>query len=319
MNLKELRADIASEVEAILAIDFVVNVTNTQYVPHSDDAAITFPNLDAKRQSSKVIETCVLYIDIRRSTELNLQHRAQTVSRLYSSFVRAMVRCAEQYNGHVRGIIGDRLMVLYDVEDCFSNAVHTAFAMNTVAKHIINKYFKRNEVECGIGIDFGRMLVTKTGFRRHGVQRHNYRSLVWLGRPANVASKLTDIANKGATYRDEPAVHVGRMYGSEALWTTEPVETFLPKLEVEYLGTGRLFRHSDAYVFGFFPTTRRVAITPDSPPILMTRVVYDGYRSKNPTAKSIVNNWIKRCDVIVPGYSDVVFGGDVTFVELQGP
>jgi class 3 adenylate cyclase len=32
------------------------------------------------------------------------------------------------------------------------------------------------------------MMATKTGVRR--------RSLVWLGRPANVASKLTDLANK---------------------------------------------------------------------------------------------------------------------------
>ncbi|MEX3950648.1 adenylate/guanylate cyclase domain-containing protein [Paraburkholderia sp. EG287A] len=319
MNLNELRVTIEDEVEAILSSRFAINVTSTQTVPHSDDGAITFPNLDEMRQSCKIVETCVLFIDIRRSTELNLQHRPQTVSRLYSSFVRAMVRCAEQYNGHVRGIIGDRLMVIFDVADCFTNAVRTAQAMNTVSSRIINRHFRQNEVSCGIGIDFGRMLVTKTGFRRHGVERHNYRSLVWLGRPANVASKLTDIANKNATFREEPAVNVGRHYPltNQFSWNTESVQDFISGLKSEYfLPNVNLFTHSDQYVFAAHPTTRTVQVSQKSPPILMTRVVYDGYRAKHPTENSIVNHWYKRCYVSVPGYDDAVFGGDVILTDL---
>jgi class 3 adenylate cyclase len=319
MNLNELRVSIEEEVEAILSSRFTINVSSTQHVPHSDDGAITFPNLDEMRQSCKVIETCVLFIDIRRSTELNLQHRAQTVSRLYSSFVRAMVRCAEQYNGHVRGIVGDRVMVIFDVADCFTNAVNTAQAMNTVSSRIINRHFKANEVTCGIGIDFGRMLVTKTGFRRHGFERHNYRSLVWLGRPANVASKLTDIANKNATFKSEPAINVGRYYPNidEFLWQVESVESFVGSLaQQQEFPNVHLFKHTDEYVFGALPTARQIPVTPKTPPILMTRVVYDGYRAKHPNAKSIVNAWYKRYFVSVPGYDDAIFGGDVIFNEL---
>jgi adenylate cyclase len=319
MNLKELRADIAAEVEAILSSDFAIGVTNTQTVPHSDDAAITFPNLDDMRQSCKIIETCVLYIDIRRSTQLNLQHRPSTVSRLYSSFVRAMVRCAQQYNGHVRGIIGDRVMVVFDTHLCFSNAVHTAIAMNTVSKYIINQHFSRGEVSCGIGIDFGRMLVTKTGFRRHGVQRHNYRSLVWLGRPANVASKLTDVANKDATFQSEPAVYLGYNFAAinQFHWQTVSVSEFLGNLKVEGLPGNQCFRHSNSYVFAAIPTTRNIQTTPATPPILMTRAVFDGYRAKHPDAPSVANKWFARHSVTVPGYSDAVFGGDVLFTDLQ--
>lgn len=61
---------------------------------------------------------------------------------------------------------------------------------------VLNKHFKANEVEFGIGIDFGSMLAAKTAIRRHGYEQTNYRNLVWLGRIANVASKLTDMANK---------------------------------------------------------------------------------------------------------------------------
>jgi hypothetical protein len=80
--------------------------------------------------------------------------------------------------------------------------------MNTVCKYIINERFKANEVTCGIGIDHGNMLATKTGIRRHGFEQPNYRNLVWLGRPANTASKLTDLANKPAETEPETMVRV---------------------------------------------------------------------------------------------------------------
>ncbi|MDT8843801.1 adenylate/guanylate cyclase domain-containing protein [Paraburkholderia fungorum] len=319
MTLKELGKDIATEVEAILSSEFTIDITATAAVPHSDDGAITFPNLDEMRQGCKVIETCVLYIDIRRSTELNLQHRPRLVSKLYSSFVRAMVRCAQQYNGHVRGIIGDRVMVVFDQDKCFTNAVNTAQAMNTVAAHIINKHFKRGEVMCGIGIDHGRMLVTKTGFRRHGIQRHNYRSLVWLGRPANVASKLTDIANKSAVHRSEPAVHVGYDFKTQAnwYWQTETVQSFLNNLETNWTSNGPYITHKNPHYAGSFYTTSDAQISPATPPILMTSSVYDGYRKENPAAQSITQSWYRRYEISVPGYNGQIYGGDVIFTPLK--
>jgi class 3 adenylate cyclase len=99
MSLKDLRDEIVDEVGTILASDFTVEVTATKTVPHSNDPAITFPNLDGKTQKTKLIDTCVLYIDIRRSTELNLTHKPKTVSKLYSAFVRAMTRCARHHDG----------------------------------------------------------------------------------------------------------------------------------------------------------------------------------------------------------------------------
>lgn len=105
MTIKDLRDEIADEVGSILSADFQIGVVATDMVPHSADPAITFPNLDAKKQGAKLIDTCVLYIDIRRSTELNLTHKPRTVAKLYSAFVRAMTRCARHHMGHVRGLL----------------------------------------------------------------------------------------------------------------------------------------------------------------------------------------------------------------------
>ena len=68
----------------------------------------------------KLLETTVLYIDMRRSTELSFKHQKHTVAKLYSAFVRAMTRCASIFGGEVRGIVGDRL-VLFEPENCFAN------------------------------------------------------------------------------------------------------------------------------------------------------------------------------------------------------
>jgi adenylate cyclase len=206
MGLKELRAEIDDEISTLLGSDFAIEVTKTQTVPHAADGAITFPDITRKTQGTKLITTCVLYVDIRRSTELNFSHKGPTVAKLYTAFVRAMTQVARHHDGHVRGIIGDRVMVIFDSAKCFTNAVNCAIAMNTVCQDIINKRFKANEVTCGIGIDAGNMLATKTGIRRHGVEQANYRNLVWLGRPANIASKLTDLANKPAEWELEKIV-----------------------------------------------------------------------------------------------------------------
>lgn len=317
MTLKDLGADIAAEVETILSGEFSITVTNTNTVPHSDDGAITFPNFDSKEQACKVVETCVVYIDIRRSTELNLAHRPQTVAKLYSSFVRAMVRCAEQFNGHVRGIIGDRVMVMFDQTNCFSNAVHTAAAMNTVSQHIINRHFKHGEVACGIGIDFGRMLATKTGFRRHGVQRHSYRSLVWLGRPANVASKLTDIANKAAVMQWETKARVAYDYGFSTgwHWSDESLEQFVSKLEAQYAPSRVV--HTSPFYGSFFTSPELITLRPATPPILMTKTVYDGYCGVNPNANIVRQGTLKQYAVQVPGYDGQIYGGNLVYDDMK--
>jgi len=311
MSLDAFKKEISDEVSTILDSSFSIGVTRTQEVPHSSDPAITFPNLDERTQGTKLIETCVLYIDIRRSTELNLVHKQQTVAKLYSAFVRAMTRCANQFGGHVRGIIGDRVMVVFDAKDCFTSAVDTAMLMNSVAQYVINRYFTRNEVRCGIGIDYGRMLATKTGVRRRGNNQHTYRSLVWLGRPANVASKLTDIANKPRETFELDRVRVGYNYGHGLVWKTESPWHFTANLRMQPSGNGAY--HIDPHFQTCYPVTEMVETRSQTPAILMTKAVYDGFRSARPQADILVNKWLRRVDVSVPEYSGEVYGGDFWF------
>lgn len=314
-TMSELRDELSDEVGTILAQDFTVTAVTTKVVPHSSDGAITFPNLDAKTQACKLINTCVLYIDIRRSTVLSIQHKPQTVAKLYSAFVRAMTKCARHYGGHVRGIIGDRVMVLFDCDDCFRKAVDCAIMMNATAHHVINKHFTRNDVQCGIGIDTGRMLVTKTGFRRRGYEQHNYKNLVWLGRPANVASKLTDLANKKAEIIRCDKVRVAYSFPNsiDLIWRNEWPSDFAKSFSHTILMG---FRHRDPNYFSHHMIVEDVELRAATPPILMTEFVYNGLVAAHPHVDYVQSGWFKPVEVEVPGYSRKVYGGDVIFMAF---
>ncbi len=48
----------------------------------------------------------------------------------------------------------------------------------------------------GIGIDYGEMLILKTGIQKRHEEQSEYKNLVWVGDTANIASKLTDFSSK---------------------------------------------------------------------------------------------------------------------------
>lgn len=319
MALSALRAEIEDEVSMILAPDFKISVTNTGGVPHSADPAITFPNLDAKSQGTKLLETTVLYIDMRRSTQLSFQHRRETVAKLYTAFVRAMTRAANEYGGEVRGIIGDRVMVIFDQPNCFGKAIDTAIVMNSVCKYVINRHFTHNEVAFGIGIDFGRMMATKTGVYRRGAAQQSYRSLVWLGRPANVASKLTDNANKPEEKQEYSVINVAYSNSSNPFlpleWKLEWPHTFVAAFYYE--STTGLMRHVNP-LFKQFKYEKRTYVTKHAtPPILFTEEVWNGLRRERPNYKPIAQGWFKPTSLKIAEYRKTIYGGDVIFSEIR--
>jgi adenylate cyclase len=307
MGLQDFLVELNDEIRILTSTDFSLDVVEARLLPSVDDPSLTFENFDAKSKAVKVIETCVLYVDIRRSTQLSLQHYPKTLSKLYSSFVRGAIRCADFYGGGVRNIIGDRIMVLFDPNGCFKNAVNTAILINTFAKYILNRHFKQNEVTCGIGIDHGKMLVTKTGTIKKGSERSEYRSLVWLGTPANVASKLTDIANKSIP---RSVINIGKHYPFTNQWTwhEKEIEEFFEGLEMTY-SQPIIARFKEPFVQSFF----RSITYQTYKPILLTEAVYRGFVRECPDDPSIREKWWQGRKISVEGYDGMVYEGDIIF------
>lgn len=311
MSLTDFLKQIDSEVSTVNSSDFDIEIYDTDKVPHFDDSYITYDNLDNKIKRCKRLESCVLYVDIRGSANLNASKRAWTLARVYSSFVRSMIAAARYYGGHVRNIIGDRVMVIFDKENCFTNVVNTAVLMNTIAHHIISKRVSGFDFKCGIGIDYGQMLVTKAGAIRRGEEREFYRSLVWLGRPANVASRLTDIANK-TTYEftRTPTIMEGHKYSWSDDWTWYEwsYDYFLDQLEVTY---SPQLKHKDPTFLSFFKSAKHDSKVHSYKPILMTDEVYQGYKRNNPDDNGIRKGWWVKQSPNISEYNGTIYGGSV--------
>ena len=83
--------------------------------------------------------------------------------------------------------------------------------MQTLLDFSLNKYLKTNingkVIECGIGIDYGKILVTKAGM--YGVEsdetKENEVSFVWVGNATNHASKYSDLTDGGEIFISEKA------------------------------------------------------------------------------------------------------------------
>lgn len=191
MDLKRLMTDIEDMITDVRTKKFTYNISSK--VPSLSDCDLTYESGYEKK--GKCIETCVLFVDIRNSVELTCKHSTETMGQIYTAFTKGVLSAAREYCGYVRNIIGDRVMVVFPVNSCFVNAVNCAITINHIS-HLINKVFSDVDFRCGIGVDYGEMRVIKVGIERKGDENAENKGLVWVGKPANLASRLTDFAGK---------------------------------------------------------------------------------------------------------------------------
>ena len=319
--------------------DDVVDIKNknfeyisTNCVPSRHDSALTFESGVDKR--GKIIETCVLYVDIRDSVKLNDQHHTQTMGRIYSVFSKAMLKLARHHQGSVRNIIGDRVMVVFPSNKCFENAVKCAISINHVAKYIINSAFANVNFRCGIGIDYGELKVVKVGLHRQGHEGFENKNLVWVGHPANIASRLTDKANKTInTTRVKVTYYPFNIFpyssplpliklfapSTPGSISEQPQKTYQDSpmtslLSLEDFAKSVSFNHQSgiSYSKGKLVKFEKIEGIIGLPPILMTPSVHNGFKSACPKDKSITDNYWK--EISNHNISDVqsnVYGGNV--------
>jgi adenylate cyclase len=279
---------------------------NTKEVPSRHDTSLTFERGIDK--IGKEIETCVLYVDIRNSVDLNRKHHTQTMGRIYTAFSKAMLKIAKHHNGYVRNIIGDRVMIVFPKDNCYTNAVDCAISIYHISHYIINKVFTDVDFKCGIGIDYGNLKVIKVGLSRRGAEGFDNKNLVWVGYPANIASRLTDVANKSIDNSRVKVKYYPSNYsylfpnfgmfgqlpkGSEKMYLDSPHEDILTNEEFakkltfyDTLGTS----YSGGKLIRFDKIESKI----DFPPILMTARVFTGFKAANSTRNCITKNYWKK-------------------------
>lgn len=154
-----------------------------------------------------------------------------------------------------------------------------------------------------------RCWLQKTGTIKRGVDSSEYKSLVWLGPPANVASKLADIANK--TFSRQ-ILSLGQYYPyiDKWHWSDQEFEQFIDNLELTY-SPPIIARFKDPYqnVLSFF----KKWIFDSYSSILLTKKVFEGYKAQCPDEESVKKGWWKPRKAKVGGYSGLIYEGDIYF------
>ncbi len=326
MGVKTILEEIENDIADVIKTNFSYN--DTRVVPNALDSELTYES--GTEKIGKKIETCVLYVDIRNSVALTEKHRTQTMGRIYTGFTKAVLKVARHHYGHTCNIIGDRVMIVFPSKDCYTNAVDCAISINHIAKYIINKQFTEVDFKCGIGIDYGELRVIKVGIQRHGTEKGENKGLVWVGYPANIASRLTDNANK---IIEQPYFEVVRNpinrrahrpmfglssifggmtnYDPKAPYYLSTVETVEMSIE-EFANNINSIKDGELYMMGgnfirFSKKTRTITY----PEILMTNEVYSGFKNANQQRSSIQNKLWTEQQHQIKNVKSKIFGGNV--------
>ena len=180
-----LKDDITKQIDTYLQDEY--HITDTRKIPTAQDLAYG--------NSGRNIQTPILYADLRDSSGVTERHRRHTTAKIFKSFLYAMARIARNRGGEIRSYDGDRIMVIFPPDRSDENspcniAVQTGMEMADVFDGVIKRKLRGydKELDCGIGIAFSPMLAVRAGLSRNP----NNNDVVYIGRAANMAAKLSD-------------------------------------------------------------------------------------------------------------------------------
>jgi class 3 adenylate cyclase len=180
--------DLQNEVKTILRESWTTR--EGQKVPES--TAIKLGNEAVK------LEGTVLYADLEGSTNLVDEHEPEFAAEIYKSYLHCASKIIQAEGGVITSYDGDRVMSVFIGDSKNTSAVRTALKINYAVKNIINpaiqnQYSNNFQVKQVVGIDTCNLFIARTGVRGSN-------DLVWVGRAANHAAKLTSLKSDFPTW-----------------------------------------------------------------------------------------------------------------------
>ncbi|MGC4089436.1 MAG: adenylate/guanylate cyclase domain-containing protein [Polyangiaceae bacterium] len=208
-----LREDLESEVSTIFRKQWTTR--DSENVPEPED-------LRLGNDASK-LDATVLYADMSDSTKLVDNHGAEFAAEVYKAYLVCAARIIKDVGGTITAYDGDRIMAVFMGRSKNTSAAKAALKINHAVLHIINpalkKQYPHTEFALGhvVGIDTSSLFAARIGVR-------NDNDIVWVGRAANYAAKLSAIDNPNTTYITEDVfdiLHESAKYGGsgrEPMW-----------------------------------------------------------------------------------------------------
>ncbi|WP_113221669.1 adenylate/guanylate cyclase domain-containing protein (plasmid) [Agrobacterium sp. rho-13.3] len=167
-------------------LDTAFEVRDGTVVPSTDSVT--------NKQAVK-LDAAFLYADLAGSSDLARHCPWDTTAKIIRAFLDVSSRLIRAYKGEIRSFDGDRVMGVFVGDTPRRNATKCAREIFYTVENILapkaTKKFKsisdnNIKLKCGIGVDHGTSRAVRAGIR-------NSNDLIWIGRPPNMAAKLSDI------------------------------------------------------------------------------------------------------------------------------
>ncbi len=177
-----LGKDLRAEVKCILQDKWKVRDGNV--VPSNE--------LVALGNEGVRLNATVLYADIDGSTFMVDNYTPEFAAEVYKSYLLCAARIVREQNGVIIAYDGDRIMAVFVGKQKNTCAVRTGLKIAGAVERIINpaiqlSYKTDFVLKQSVGIDCSSLLAARTGIRGSN-------DLVWVGRAANYAAKLSGIS-----------------------------------------------------------------------------------------------------------------------------
>lgn len=219
-----LNDDLKNQVETIFKTAWTTRAG--QVVPSPGDVKLS-------NDAVKLTGT-VLYADLSQSTAMVQQRTPEFAAEVYKAFLHCAAKIIRNMGGVITAYDGDRIMAVYLGDYKNTNAVKSGLKINTACRDIIQPALKRQyptttyELKHTVGIDTSSLFVARTGVRGDN-------DLVWVGRAANWAAKLSDLPDTHPTWITKAVYDVmtdevktgkdGRAIWEQMSWTAMSNET----------------------------------------------------------------------------------------------
>lgn len=145
------------------------------------------------------LDATVLYADLADSTKLVDGYKPWFAAEIYKTYLHCAAKIIRSEDGTITAYDGDRIMAIYIGKRKNTQAVRSALKIKWAVDEIINpirqKQYPKNSysVRQVIGIDTSKLFAARTGVR-------GANDLVWVGRAANYAAKLSSLPDSYQTY-----------------------------------------------------------------------------------------------------------------------
>jgi class 3 adenylate cyclase len=141
-----------------------------------------------------ILDATVLYADLSASTDLVDSYPADFAAEVYKTYLLCAARIIRAQSGIITAYDGDRIMAVFIGKTKNTNAAKVALKINWACTRIINPAIANHypnanyDMKHVVGIDTSSLMVARTGIRGSN-------ELVWVGRAANYAAKLSALSN----------------------------------------------------------------------------------------------------------------------------